>query len=439
MIQLLKVLFTLCLLLSLVACGNKDCENGECTDSNCENGSCQSVSNVQSPPAQDTPSFSTQDTGDAPSSPGSSPAIDSRPPPLPTGPSNGSLSDALRIQAQAMIAGKEDSSDRRIFCRFPRSYQRGSTLETSKFGPVGLVQQKVGIQPSGKLDRNTEAAIKRYQSENNLESNGCIDTQTWKSMFPQAAPLTILDQAIGLTFLMEGTDYDDIEKNYGTSDKSGMTWGPLGMTLASGEIQEILKASYEVAKEEIDAALSQSERTLFRNLSNATMDTGEDLNFTAIEGMIDKIANIAKVRHTFDVVAMRSVYSRLGPYDQYLRQLAQNSTVVEKDWAMMFDIATQTGKAREKSAAMRRRVPVDGSYSDLDNRRERMGDVVADMVLSRWKADRTLRNSAFYGRNDFVAESYGFRDKAIYSVERASEERNEETETLSIEGLELGN
>jgi|GEM_PF-1516253 len=144
-----------------------------------------------------------------------------------------------------------------------------------------------------------------------------------------------------------------------------MTWGPLGMTLASGEIQEILKASYEVAREEIDGVLSSIERTLYRNLSNATMETGDDLSFSAIEGMIDKIANIAKVRHTFDVVA--------------------------------------------------------------------------DMVLSRWKADRTLRNSAFYGRNDFVAESYGFRDKAIYSVERAPAQRNEETETLSIEGLELGN
>ena len=72
---------------------------------------------------------------------------------------------------------------------------------------------------------------------------------------------------------------------------------------------------------------------------------------------------------------------------------------------MFWDIATQTGYAQTKSNAVRSTVAANTNIRNLDERRRRMGDVIANMVSSRWKQDRTLRNSAFYGANSFVGKA----------------------------------
>ena len=263
------------------------------------------------------------------------------------------------------------------------------------------------------MGRQTTAAINEYKRKKGFETNSCLDVQTWKSMFPDRPVPSHLDRAISLTFYMEGTDYDKIERNYGTADKSGMTWGPLGMTLASGEIQTILK-NIMSKHSQLSNDLNNSDMALLSKLSNANMSTGSNMNFNSIKALVNKLARLDYVRKEYDLEAYRSVNGRFKYYENYLQEMAKNNVVTELDWAMFWDVATQTGYAQKKSNALRSTVAVNVNTPNLDERRRRMGDVIANMVSSRWKQDRTLRNSAFYGENSFVGKAYGFDERPIF-------------------------
>ncbi len=312
------------------------------------------------------------------------------------------------------IPEPQGNGTRTLFCWFPRNFQRGRYLKTSKYGPIGQVQEKLGLEIDGIMGKRTTASINEYKRENGFESNNCLDVQTWKSMFPDRPVPSQLDRAISLTFYMEGTDYDQIERNYGTADKSGMTWGPMGMTLASGEIQTILK-NIKLNHSSVSNDLNSAEIALFSQLANANMSSGAGMNFNAIKALMSKLATLNYARKEYDVEAYRSVNGRFKYYENFLKDMAKNTVVTELDWAMFWDVATQTGYAKTKSNAVRSTVSVNTNTRNLDERRRRMGDVIADMVVSRWKQDRTLRNSAFYGENSFVGKAYGFDERPIFN------------------------
>ena len=145
------------------------------------------------------------------------------------------------------------------------------------------------------------------------------------------------------------------------------------------------------------------------------MSSGAGMNFNAIKALMSKLATLNYARKEYDVEAYRSVNGRFKYYENFLKDMAKNTVVTELDWAMFWDVATQTGYAKTKSNAVRSTVSVNTNTRNLDERRRRMGDVIADMVVSRWKQDRTLRNSAFYGENSFVGKAYGFDERPIFN------------------------
>ncbi len=302
---------------------------------------------------------------------------------------------------------------RSLFCSFPHNFQRGRYLKTSKYGPIGQVQDKLGLEIDGIMGKQTIASINDYKRKLGFEADNCLDVQTWQTMFPDRPIPTQLERAISLTFFMEGTDYDQIERNYGTADKSGMTWGPLGMTLASGEIQTILK-NIKSKHSRLSDDLTSSEVTMFDRLAKANLSSGDSLNFKSLKALISKLAGLDYVRKEYDIEAYRSVNNRFKYYENFLKEMGKNTVVTELDWAMFWDVATQTGYAQKKSNAVRSTISVNISNLTLDERRRRMGDVIADMVAARWKQDRTLRNSAFYGENSFVGKAYGFDERPIF-------------------------
>lgn len=58
-------------------------------------------------------------------------------------------------------------------------------VKTSKWGAIGQVQAKLGLEVNGHLNEETVAKIKKFQEEQGLEVSSCIDTQTWKKLFDE--------------------------------------------------------------------------------------------------------------------------------------------------------------------------------------------------------------------------------------------------------------
>ena len=112
--------------------------------------------------------------------------------------------------------------------------------KTSKWGPVGIVQSKLGENPDGILGVNTQNAILRFQAAEKLEATGNLDAPTWKALTHLDSP-TVKERARELTFRLEGTDFDDWEWNFPfeSRDRSGATWGPDGLTILDNEIQAV--------------------------------------------------------------------------------------------------------------------------------------------------------------------------------------------------------
>ncbi len=45
-----------------------------------------------------------------------------------------------------------------------------------------IVQAKIGVSVDGKFGRNTQNAVKEYQTNNGLKSDGCVGLNTWKKI-----------------------------------------------------------------------------------------------------------------------------------------------------------------------------------------------------------------------------------------------------------------
>jgi putative chitinase len=63
-----------------------------------------------------------------------------------------------------------------------------------KIGSVGdevkKLQTKLGLTPDGSFGPNTEAKVKEWQAQNNLQADGIVGNITWGLMFPEATQST---------------------------------------------------------------------------------------------------------------------------------------------------------------------------------------------------------------------------------------------------------
>ncbi|OBP16234.1 hypothetical protein A5320_02125 [Rheinheimera sp. SA_1] len=150
--------------------------------------------------------------------------------------------------------GQEDS---RILYHYT-----GQILRDSKWGKIALFQEslsmqlvKCGKKPIaidgifGNDSLNALAALKscddfkNYVIASSHPISGEVHTNLWQKLLPETPLPTVHERAFALSLSHEGTDYDQVQWNYNTSDdKSALTWGPYGATVGYGqEVQAILR------------------------------------------------------------------------------------------------------------------------------------------------------------------------------------------------------
>lgn len=138
----------------------------------------------------------------------------------------------------------------------------GQQLKDSKWGKIAQFQKALSrklqtgrnshIEATGKFDSTTLQSLKMLMTCSDLEEcaveptnplYGTIHTALWESLLPAIPIPTVHERAFALSLSHEGTDFDQVQWNYGArDDRSALTWGPYGATVGHGhEVQGILK------------------------------------------------------------------------------------------------------------------------------------------------------------------------------------------------------
>ncbi|MCO4782132.1 MAG: hypothetical protein KC646_07365 [Candidatus Cloacimonetes bacterium] len=322
----------------------------------------------------------------------------------------GDCSDDSNDIPRAVPVSPQDIS----LCYFNKNTIRGAKLKTSKWAALGHLQRALKIKIDGVFGAGTRAALSERLNVSPLE---CISNEQYKKV-TKKNPDSLRQRAANFSFMMEGTDYDDLEFNYGYDhkDPSGATWGPTGMTLRSGEISDIFKIALN--SDEFTKVLSTQELSLVKQLSTMSGSQAKstvkrlvwDKGSAARKKMKDlfkRIAPIKAVRDAFDKVSDQSIQDKLKYYEAFLNK---HDKVSELDWAMFYDISIQTGKPLTKSKALMAQAPPN-SISDPTKRREKWAIIISKQVSSVWEQDRLKRSMLFVGK-DSLARAYGLGDRA---------------------------
>lgn len=299
-------------------------------------------------------------------------------------------------------------------CYFNKNTIRGSKLKTSKWEALGHIQRALKVKVDGVFGAGTRSALSEKLKVDDVD---CISNEQYTEL-TQKKPDTLRQKAANFSYMMEGTDYDVLEYNYGHDhiDPSGATWGPTGMTLRSGEISAIFKLVLN--NDQFKEVLSSQELSLVKELSTKSGSQAKSLVKKLVwnkgnsarqklKNLFKRIAPIKAVRDAFNKVSDQSIQDKLKYYESYLQK---HKNVSELDWAMFYDISIQTGKPQTKLKALLSQAPPN-SISDPMKRRTAWAKIISKQVSSRWQKDRLNRSLLFVGK-DCLARAYGLSDKA---------------------------
>ena len=321
-------------------------------------------------------------------------------------------------RAAGMLPGK-----RQVIFRFA-----GTVIKDSKWGKIPAFQlglsealkkcHKRGILVDGAYGLKTRNAIISLLLCHGFENlrvpptsplYGAIDSELWDELIPSVPLPTVSEKAFVLSLSFEGTDYDQAQWNYGTSDdSSALTWGPFGATVGYGhEIQAILNKIYATNPQ----LLRKSFTNQFGALSILMADGGkaghdflrpvfsDPLRSKMWIKAFSTLGAYSEVRDSYNKYAFNSGLW-LKPtintlYSQLLGSNAPNATAV--DYAFFLDNAIHMTVSKDRmllaAEAIRKKQNIVGrSLSPGERRRA----VSLSLIPSKQKLDRLGRDVVYY-------------------------------------------
>lgn len=126
---------------------------------------------------------------------------------------------------------------------------RGVTIEKAQRALTAAGHDTRGTD--GIFGRDTENALRGFQTAARLPVSGALDHDTWSSLLPDDPPPSDFELALGLTSIFEGHGFTKVVGNF---DGAGLTWGVIGFTLSHGELPILIDAIDAAAPGSVDAA-----------------------------------------------------------------------------------------------------------------------------------------------------------------------------------------
>ncbi|MCI0512368.1 hypothetical protein L0128_04070 [candidate division KSB1 bacterium] len=325
------------------------------------------------------------------------------------------------------IAKAQSGDD--LQCTILYDYQK-MRLKDSRWGKVALFQrgmsqklQEFGldsITADGAFGQKSKSALKQLLAKpgwndlNYLPEQplfGTIHTALWTRMLPTIPPPTVAERAFALVLAHEGTDYDRVEWNYGTSDdKSALTWGPFGATIGWGNevrfiLQRIQQQHPDTLKTIFGAEYPAVSRLLAEDAANGYRIMQEIYNQAerrqAFKVRLQALGATALAQQAYDWAALKSDFW-LKPNFRKLYTLIPHadSLATEIDYAFFLDLSAHASISGKR--VQRAQVVLDSLTTAWQRplspaeRRRAIANVFAQFVHPNWRADRMGRNVVFY-------------------------------------------
>lgn len=260
----------------------------------------------------------------------------------------------------------------------------------------------------GDYGNNTVQAVTALQIARGLVSSGAVDDQTWRQLTVDPVP-TLFERCLGLTAAFEGHGFSLAQGNF---DGAGLTWGIIGFTLSSGEVQQLLADAEQVAPGTLDRVmgpLAGEWRQLLTRTRPQQVAWADAMSSGPSKANLPQPWKDAFARLGDEPVVKRLQMQRA--YDSYFVPAASTAKRVslasELGVALCFDLHVQNGSSRIDAVAFISNQPP--KSSELEQRRA-LANAVADRSAARWQADVRLRKLAIangegsvHGRNYTLA------------------------------------
>lgn len=277
-------------------------------------------------------------------------------------------------------------------------------------GPVVAdLQARLGVVADGYLGPKTLAAVKALHEKNGLTEGDSAGPSTFDALgleWPGE-----FERCLNLTAALEGTGFGGC--NATDIDGAGLTFGCIGFTTASGEVQSLIRAFLESAPEAL-CSVSPEARSIFGLLINGSGDPKRWARITMPDGRVQK-----------DVAAALKAWGSVPEMQRLQVQMAEKEfwqLAVQKAMAMgfksmrafglMFDVYVQNGGWRDEHSRIFLRH--DDPNMPEGTRLEILSYAVAQCAGLRWRTDVLARKLLFArGEGRVHGEDYSLRAQAF--------------------------
>ena len=110
---------------------------------------------------------------------------------------------------------------------------------------------------------NTLNAVKQFQAQTSLPASGTVDDVTWQSLMQRPVP-ACGERCLQVTAGFEGHGF---ELAVGNFDGALLTWGIIGFTMKSGEVQSIIQAINNTRPDLLQQAFGEQRDELLQLMS----------------------------------------------------------------------------------------------------------------------------------------------------------------------------
>lgn len=237
----------------------------------------------------------------------------------------------------------------------------------------------------GVYGNDTTRALVRLQTARALPPSGLVDVASWQQLTTEALP-TLFERCMSITAEFEGHGFGLLQGNF---DGAGLTWGVIGFTLASGEIQRLLAETELAVPGTLDRVLGPLATEWRRVVAlprAQQLDWADGLSQGAAKAAVPKAWRDAFAQLGEEPVVKRLQMQRA--YDAYFLPAAATARRLrlasELGLALAFDCHVQNGRSRVK--AVTELVPLAGTLPE-PQMRERLAQRVADLSAPAWRED----------------------------------------------------
>jgi hypothetical protein len=291
-------------------------------------------------------------------------------------------------------------------------------------GAIGEIVHEVqealiaqGCSPGGTdgvFGKSTATALKIFQDNKSLTQNGVVDTATWQSLMSRAVP-PAGDRSLQLTAAFEGHGFGLAVGNF---DGAFLTWGIIGFTLKSGNVQTIVLTVNKAHPELVKQAFGEHAAELLQLMkaTPAKQKQWADEHTVKSRALAEPWRSMLATFGSFPEVQQAQLdqvhKGYLAPAIATAKQLGFTS---ELGLALCFDVQVQNGGV--KAAAMKSLLAKAKAGVAEPDLRKQLANAVADSASAKWREDVRQRKLAVatgqgtvHGHG-FVLDNWGLSGK----------------------------